>query len=81
MLVADLEPAHIYQYIDRRTAKVAAKREIETLSHVLSRAVEWGAIRSHPFLGQVRITGIKKPRTRYVEDWERWCPGGATARC
>jgi integrase len=70
MNVADLEPHHVYKYMDARTAKVAAKREVETLSHVFTKAVEWGVIKAHPFKGEVRVTGLKKPRTRYVEDWE-----------
>lgn len=67
--IQDLEPQHIYQYVDKRAAKVAAKREIEVLSHALTKAVQWGLIKSHPFKGEVRLEG-EKPRTRYVEDWE-----------
>lgn len=70
MNVADLEPHHVYKYMDMRKAKVAAKREIETLSHVFTKAVEWGTLKAHPFKGEVRVTGVKKARTRYVEDWE-----------
>lgn len=70
MSVHDLEPHHVYKYLDLRTAKVAGKREIETLSHVFTKAVEWGVIKAHPFKGEVRITGVKKARTRYIEDWE-----------
>lgn len=58
-----------YQYIDKRQSKVAARREIEVLSHAFTKAVEWGIIDRHPFKGEVRLAG-EKPRTRYVEDWE-----------
>lgn len=64
-----LTPAIIYGYIRKRTAKVAAKREVEVLSHALTKAVEWGYIDRHPFAWQMRIEN-EKPRDRYVEDWE-----------
>ena len=67
--LADLEPQHVYQYVDRRSAKVAAHREVEVLSHAFTKAVQWGLLRAHPFKGEVRLEG-EKPRTRYVEDWE-----------
>ncbi|NVH76116.1 tyrosine-type recombinase/integrase [Paraburkholderia sp. JPY432] len=64
-----IKPRHVYQYIDRRSAKTAAKREIEVLSHAYTKAVEWGYLDRHPFKREVRLEG-QKPRTRYVEDWE-----------
>lgn len=69
MALADIEPQHIYQYVAKRSAKVAAHREVECLSAAISKAVEWGLIKANPLLGQVRLTG-EPPRTRYVEDWE-----------
>lgn len=65
----DLKPKHVYQYIEKRTAKTSARREVEILSHAFTKAVEWGYIDRHPFKGQIRLTG-EKPRSRYVEDWE-----------
>ena len=65
----DLKPRHVYQYIEKREAKTAARREIEILSHAFTKAVEWGYIDRHPFKGEIRLTG-EKPRSRYVEDWE-----------
>ena len=68
----EIKPRHVYGYIDQRRqmgGKVAGQREIETLSHAYTKAVEWGLIDKHPFLGQVRIQG-NGPRDRYVEDWE-----------
>lgn len=67
--LAGVKPQHVYQYVDKRTHKVAAHREVEVLSHAFTKAVEWGAIDRHPFKGEVRLAG-EKPRTRYVEDWE-----------
>ena len=64
-----LQPQHVYQYVEARTAKVAAHREVEVLSHAYTKAVEWGWIDRHPFKGQVRLAG-EKPRDRYIEDWE-----------
>lgn len=67
--LTSLEPSVIYGYIRQRTAKVSAKREVEVLSHALTKAVEWGYIKAHPFAWQMRIES-DAPRTRYVEDWE-----------
>jgi integrase len=64
-----LKPRHVYQYVDKRAAKVAAHREIEILSHAYTKAVQWGYLDRHPFKGEVRLDG-EKARTRYVEDWE-----------
>lgn len=64
-----IKPRHVYQYIDKRGAKVAARREVEVLSHALTKAVEWGYIDRHPFKGELRLASVP-PRTRYVEDWE-----------
>jgi integrase len=64
-----LKPRHVDQYIDKRSAKIAARREIEILSHAYTKAVEWGYLDRHPFKGEVRLDG-EKPRTRYVEDWD-----------
>lgn len=67
--IHDIEPQEIYQYYDRRDAKVAAKREIALLSHIYTKAVEWGYLKKHPFKGEVRIAG-ETPRGRYIKDWE-----------
>lgn len=65
----EIEPQFVYQYFSRRGSTVAAKREIEVLSHAFTKAVEWGLMKSHPFKGEVRLSG-SAPRTRYVEDRE-----------
>jgi integrase len=67
--LAGLKPQMVYQYVSKRTAKVAAHREIEVLSHAFTKAVEWGYIGRHPFKGEVRLKG-ESARDRYVEDWE-----------
>jgi integrase len=69
MNLDDIIPRHVYLYVDKRSAKTSAHREVEVLSHAYTKAVEWGYIDRHPFLGQVALKG-EKPRTRYIEDWE-----------
>lgn len=72
MPITALKPHHVYQYFDRRTHKTAAHREIEVLSHVYTKLVEWGMLTAHPFKNEVRLDGARalKARTRYVDDWE-----------
>lgn len=67
--LTSIKPRHIYQYIDKRSAKTAAKREVEVLSHAYTKAVEWGYLDRHPFKREIRLDG-QKARTRYIEDWE-----------
>ena len=72
MRPAEIEPVHAYKYADLVTTahgKTSAKHDIQCLSHLLTKAVEWGVITRNPILGQVRIKG-PAPRDRLVEDWE-----------
>lgn len=69
MLLEDMRPQLIYQFIDKSPKKVAARRAVALLSHAFTKAVEWGCIDRHPFIGQMRLEGAP-PRDRYVEDWE-----------
>lgn len=69
MTLESLKPQYVYKYVDTRSAKVSARREVAMLSHAFTKAVEWGYIDKHPFKGEVRLAG-EKPRTRYIEDWE-----------
>lgn len=62
-------PTYIYQYVEKRIYKTAARREVEVLSHAFTKAVEWGLIDRHPFKSEVRLEG-ENPRDRYLEDWE-----------
>lgn len=64
-----IEPQHIYAYVDKREAKIAAHREVEVLSHAYTKAVAWGILKRHPFKGEVRLES-EPSRDRYVEDWE-----------
>lgn len=67
--ISQITPQKVYQYIDARESKTAARREIEILSHAYTKAVEWGYLDRHPFKGEIRLKG-EKSRTRYIEDWE-----------
>lgn len=67
--IEDITPQDIYKYIDKRKAKIAARREKAMLSHAYTKAVEWGYIARHPFRDEVRLES-EKPRTRYIENWE-----------
>lgn len=80
--ILPFKPKLVYQYVTRRSVKkkdpetgrttggkIAAHREVETLSHAYTKAVEWGLIDRHPFKSEVRLEG-EPPRDRYVEDWE-----------
>lgn len=72
MPIIAIKPRHAYQYRDKVTKKhgpASANRELEVLSHSLSKAVEWGFIDRNPIKGQVRKNSIPR-RERYVEDWE-----------
>jgi len=77
--LAAIRPKHVYLYVDKRCAPTAAKREIEVLRHAFTKAVEWGIIDQHPFIGQVRLPS-SKPRTRYVTDHEIMAALSLTSR-
>src|SRR3546814_19570692 len=62
-------PKLVYRFVDSRSKKIAAHREIEVLSHAFTKAVEWGLIDRHPFKGQVRLQG-EKERDRSLDDDE-----------
>lgn len=67
-----IKPSHAYRYHDtvkKGSGETAARHDIQTLRHVLTKCVEWGAIDRNPIKGEIRI---KKPapRSRQIEDWE-----------
>jgi integrase len=75
MRLEDLEPRHIYKYVDTRMNRKGQKSpatgvfETRVFKHAFTKAVEWGLMPRHPFKGEVRLKGAK-PRSRYIEDWE-----------
>ncbi len=66
----DLRPKHVYGFYNKRSQKAlaCANREVALLSHVLTKAVEWGLVETN-ICKQVR-KHRPEPRNRYVEDWE-----------
>jgi integrase len=69
MMLAALEPHHIYKYVDARGALTAAHREIEVLGSAYTFAISKGWINYHPIKGKVRLANPPK-RTRYIENSE-----------
>jgi integrase len=63
-----VEAQHIYAYLDRRSAKVRANREIALLSDVYQKAIRWGAVTTNPCKGIEK--NKEKRRDRDVKDWE-----------
>ncbi|SDO28349.1 Phage integrase family protein [Halomonas shengliensis] len=75
--VGVIVPKLVYRYLDELQQKKtmqAANQDLKVLNRVLDFAVRWGVIDRHPIKGHVKAYGIrdglKKARTRYVEDWE-----------
>lgn len=70
MRPSELRTVDVYGYRDARGEKtrVGANRELELLSHVCTKARQWGAMTHHPCL---RVEKFRtKPRSRYVSDAE-----------
>jgi integrase len=68
MKLGSLEPPHIQQYLDMRTAKVSANREIKLLSTVFRHCIAWGLCNDNPCQGA--FFHKEKPRTRLITDAE-----------
>lgn len=64
----NITPADVAQFLRRSTKKVAANRQKALLSHVFTKAMEWGEVTANPCKGVHR--NPEKPRDRYPEDWE-----------
>jgi len=59
MQVADIRPADVRAYLDKRSAKVMANREVALLSHVYNRAREWDYTQ-----GENPVAGVTKNKER-----------------
>lgn len=59
MPVSAIRRTHAVQYYERRTAKTAAKREIEVLRHCMTKAVDWGLVDQNLLMG-IRMEGAKR---------------------
>jgi len=73
-----ITPFIMYQYRDAlitagKTMNTA-NADIKVMAALLDRAVQWGVVSSNAVKGEVKAfgerDGLKKARTRYVEDWE-----------
>lgn len=69
MHIDQIKPQHVRQYLDKRSAKVMANREIALLSHLWNKAREWGYTeKENPCAGVKKHT--EKARGVYVSDAE-----------
>ncbi len=68
MRIESLRRPDVAGYLDRRSAKVAANREIAVLSSVFAYSIRWGWAEENPCLGVRR--NKEKPRKRYITDAE-----------
>jgi integrase len=70
MLIVEVRPVHIAQYLDIRGVKapIRANREIALLSHIFSYAMRWGMIDRNPCIGVAKHP--EKGRDRYITDQE-----------
>lgn len=66
--LADVETKHIARYLDERTAKIEANREIAFLSSVYTKAIRWGWCSTNPCRGVERNHEAR--RRRYIDDAE-----------
>lgn len=60
----------IYTYLDGRTGKVRANREIALLRHVYKKAIRWGAATRNPCAGSEIERNPEIPRDRLIKDRE-----------
>ncbi|WP_018949000.1 tyrosine-type recombinase/integrase [Thioalkalivibrio sp. ALMg11] len=63
----DIQPKHIYGYMDRR-ARVRGNREKSLLSHVFTYAIRWGLATDNPC--RLVTRNKEAPRKRYITDEE-----------
>ena len=71
MTPARIEPVHVYEFRDKLATKsgpTQANLHLALLKHIFVKAIEWGAIKTHPARDVRKIPVIA--RDRYVEDWE-----------
>lgn len=71
--VEAIRPQHIYQYRDhtgRTESKKKANLDLEVLSHLFTKSIEWGARGDHPMAGKKVVKYSLKARDRYVTDEE-----------
>ena len=77
-LVSTVTSQAIYAYRDkcgRKHSKKYANLDLEVLSHVFTKAIEWGIVAHHPMTDKKVVKFSLNARERYVKDWEleEWC--------
>lgn len=63
--IIDVEPTHVYQLMDAVTKKsggTTANHVVGLLSHMFTKAIEWGACRDHPIKNKVIKRTVKVKR-------------------
>jgi len=71
-----IRPVHIYKYRDfigKTESKKYANLDLEVLSHMFTKAIQWGLIDVHPMTNKKVVKFTLEPRSRYVKDWELGC--------
>lgn len=68
MPLDQVKPIHVREYLDRRSAKVAANRDIAVLSTLYTCAINWGWTERNPCTGIRRHR--ERPRDRHISDAE-----------
>ena len=72
-LVSSITPQFIYQYRDmvgKAKSHRQANQDLEVLSHVFTKAIEWGVMADHLMTNKKVVKFPSLGRDRYVEDWE-----------
>lgn len=62
----DIRQTHAIQYLEARTSKIAANREIALLRHILTKCVHWDIIQHNPLRG-MQYRNAESRRTRDVK--------------
>ena len=68
-----IESLHIYQYRDavaKKYGEKTANLDLEVLSHIFTKSIEWGARSGHPMTNKQVVKFTLVPRDRYVADGE-----------
>lgn len=71
--VGAIQPHHIYKYrnhVGLTESKKKANLDLEVLSHMFTKAIEWGVRNDHPMTNKKVVRYSLQPRRRYVEDQE-----------
>ena len=68
----EIKTTDIFKYkelVGEKNGKKTANLDLALISHLFSKAIEWGVVENHPSKSKVPKFYLP-PRDRYVEDWE-----------